>query len=260
MKKLICLMLCLLLPVSALAAPMRDLRESVLEKEELSALRPWLDAAVRDALPLEYDENTYVGARVYSCVEEGGCYVLECDVYLEEGGDTLPEYAPDDALTWLCDATAYVRRAADGYELISCDVGDYYRSQRAVTVEGEGYSVSLPDLYAVHPEDAYDYSCYDENGAFVSGIRYRVEDVGDMSLQAYAQALLGESEGGMLVNMLEDIRLFTAQDAGMYVIVYAAEDQFHSLTVTYPEEREAEFTLYAEFMRNSFVVEGEANG
>ena len=30
--------------------------------------------------------------------------------------------------------------------------------------------------------------------------------------------------------------------------------------LTYPEEREAEFTLYAEFLRNSFVVFSHSNG
>ena len=39
-----------------------------------------------------------------------------------------------------------------------------------------------------------------------------------------------------------------------------SEDGFHSLTLSYPAEREAEFTLYAEFMRNSFVVSGQSNG
>ena len=106
----------------------------------------------------------------------------------------------------------------------------------------------------------YDYSCYDENGGFVSGVRMRSEDAGAMSLTDYAQALTGETEGDMLVDVLEDIHLLTAQDAGMYVIVYEGNGRFYSLTVTYPEEREAEFTLYAEFMRNSFVVDGEANG
>ena len=46
----------------------------------------------------------------------------------------------------------------------------------------------------------------------------------------------------------------------MYVIIYSGDGQFHSLTISYPEEREAEFTLYAEFMRTSFVVAGEMNG
>ena len=145
MKKLLCLLLCLLLPVSALAAPVRDVRENALG-DDLPALRTWLDAVVREALPLEYDENTYVGARVYSCVEEGGCYVLECDVYLEEGGDTLPEYAPDDAVIWLCDATVALRRGEENWEVVSCEVGDYYQSQRMLPTQGDGYSVSLPDL------------------------------------------------------------------------------------------------------------------
>lgn len=259
MKKLLCLLLCLLLPVSALAAPVRDVRENALG-DDLPALRTWLDGVVREALPLEYDENTYVGARVYSCVEEGGCYVLECDVYLEEGGDTLPEYAPDDAVIWLCDATVALRRGEENWEVVSCEVGDYYQSQRMLPTQGDGYSVSLPDLYTVNAQDVYDYSCYDENGGFVSGVRMRSEDAGAMSLTDYAQALTGETESDMLVNVLADIHILTAQDAGMYVIVYEGNGRFYSLTVTYPEEREAEFTLYAEFMRNSFVVDGEANG
>ena len=260
MKKLICLLLCLLLPVSALAAPVRDMRQNALSDSELATMRGWLDAEVRQALPLEYDGNTYVGAYVYSCVEDGGCYVLECDVYLEEGGDSLPLYAPEEAITWLCDATVCVRREGNEYALVSCETGDYYASQRMVWVQEEGYAVSLPDMYAAYADDVYDYSCYDEAGNFLSGVRYRQEDAQGMSLAEYAQALTGESEGDMIVDVQEDIGLLTAQDSGMYVIVYAGEGVFHSLTLTYPEDREAEYTLYAEFMRNSFVVEGEANG
>lgn len=259
MKKLLCLLLCLLLPAGALAAPVRDLKENALDGE-LSGLRAWLDAAVREALPLEYGEDTYVGARAYACVEEGGCYVLDCDVYLEEGGDTLPEYAPDGAVTWLCDATLCIRRGGADWELVSCEVGDYYQSQRMLPVQGEGYTVSLPDLYAPDPRDVYDFSCYDAEGRFVSGVRFRSEEAGEMTLTQYAQALTGEAEGDMLVTLQDDIHILTAQSAGMYLIVYAGDGRFHSLTVTYPEEREAEFTLYGEFMRNSFVVAGEANG
>ena len=260
MKKLICLLLCLLLPASALAAPMREMRESALSESELATMRDWLDGVVREALPLQYDQNTYVGAYAYACVEDGGCYVLECDVYLEDGGDSLPQFAPEETLTWLCDATVCVRREGSGYQLVSCEIGDYYRSQHAATAYGDGFALTLPDIYTANDQDVYDWSYYDENGDFVSGIRYRCEDALGMELDEYAQALIGESEGDMIVNVNAAIDQITAQDSGLYVIVTAGEGVFHSLTVTYPEDREAEFTLYAEFLRNSFVVEGEGNG
>ena len=57
MKKLICVLICLMLPLTALAAPTRDARESVLSDAELDTLRTWLDTAVREALPVEYGEN-----------------------------------------------------------------------------------------------------------------------------------------------------------------------------------------------------------
>lgn len=262
MKKMLCLLLCLLLPLTALAAPVRDLRESVLSESELNTMREWLDKTVREALPVEYDGNTYVGAYVYSCVEDGGCYVLECDVYLEDGSDSLPEMAADEALTWLCDATICLKREGAGYALVSCDVGDYYAAQTFQVMENpeDGYAVMLPDVYAVNDADVYDYSYYEEDGSFVSGITYRAEAAGGLSMQEYANALSGESEGDMVVTLREELSLITAEDAGMYVIVYAAGDMFYSLTLTYPETREAEFTLYAEFLRNSFVVFSHSNG
>lgn len=260
MKKLICLLVCLLLPVCALAAPAREMRESVLSESELSTLRAWLDRQVRDALPLEYDENTYVGALVYSCVEDGGCYVAECDVYAEDGGDSLPQYAPDAAITWLCDATVCFRREGDGYALVTCETGDYYAFTGMQMTETEEYSVSLPDLYARRDGDIYDYSCYDAAGGFISGIRYRAEAANGLTREAYARALVGGEADGVIVTGLDDINMTTAQDTGMYVIVYGGEDAYHALIITYPEEREAEFTLYCEFIRNSFVVAGEVNG
>ena len=39
MKKLLCLMLCLLLPLTALASPVRDLRESILSESGLATMR-----------------------------------------------------------------------------------------------------------------------------------------------------------------------------------------------------------------------------
>ena len=260
MKKLFCLLLCLLLPVCALAAPTREMRESALSEAELGAMRAWLDSAVREALPLEYDENTYIGALVYNCAEDGGCYVAECDVYAEYGGDSLPQLAPDDSVAWLCDATVAFKRDGDGYALISCETGDYYAFKRTEAVETAAYTVSLPDLYAVHADDIYDYSCYDADGTFVSGVRYRAEAADGLTREEYARRLLGEDADSLIVNDLADINLLTAQGTGIYVIVYGGGDMFHSLTVTYPEEREAEFTLYCEFMRNSFVIDGETNG
>jgi len=259
MKKLLCLLICLLLPAAALAAPARELQESALSEAELATMRGWLDGVVRQALPLEYDENTYVGAHVYSCVEDGGCYVLECDVYLEDGGDSLPAFAPDTAITWLCPATVCVQRAEEGYQCVSCETGDYYQFAGMTAVTGDGYSLSLPDLYSAGG-DAYDYSCYDAAGALVSGVRIRAVDAGGQTPEAYARALIGEDADSLILRSLPEVNMVTAQADGMCVIVYAGDDQYHSLTVTYPEEREAEFTLYCEFMRNSFVVEGEVNG
>ena len=262
MKKMLCLLLCLLLPLTAMAAPVRDARGSVLSESELRTMREWLDKTVREALPVEYDGNTYVGAYVYSCVEDGGCYVLECDVYLEDGSDSLPEMAADEALTWLCDATVALRRDGAGYEMVSCEVGDYYAAQNYQVIENPdaGYAVMLPDVYTVNENDVYDYSYYEEDGTFVSGVTYRAESANGMSMQDYAQALAGESEGDMEITLHEELSLITAEAAGMYVIVYAAGDMFYSLTLTYPETREAEFTLYAEFLRNSFVVFSYSNG
>lgn len=260
MKKLICLLLCLLLPVGALAAPTRELRESVLSESELETMRAWLDQQVRDALPLEYDENTYVGALVYNCAEDGGCYVLECDVYAEDGADSLPEFAPDAAITWLCDATVCVKRAGEGYELVSCETGDYYAAGAWQEVDTADYSVTLPDLYAENDQDVYDFSYYDESGAFVSGLRYRAEEAGDLNVEEFIRSLMGEDDDALYITPLPDVSMLTAQAEGMYVIVYAGDGLFHTLTLTYPEEREAEFTLYGEFMRNSFLVAGETNG
>lgn len=257
MKKLLCLLLCLMLPVAAMAAPMRAMRDSVLSEAELATMRSWLDGVVRDALPLQYDNNTYVGAYVYSCVEDGGCYVLECDVYLEEGGDSLPEFAADNALTWLCDATVCVKRNGNEYELVSVEAGDYYAATAMKTTVNteKGFEVSLPDTF-VPAADGVDYS-YSEEDKVVATVTYRFEEAKGTSLADYAKSLGGE---GMIVDVNEDLAQATAQAAGMYLVICAGEDGFHSLTLSYPAEREAEFTLYAEFMRNSFVVSGQSNG
>lgn len=198
MKKLLCLLLCLMLPVAAMAAPMRAMRDSVLSEAELATMRSWLDGVVRDALPLQYDSNTYVGAYVYSCVEDGGCYVLECDVYLEEGGDSLPEFAADNALTWLCDATVCVKRNGNEYELVSVEAGDYYAATAMKTTVNteKGFEVSLPDTF-VPAADGVDYS-YSEEDKVVATVTYRFEEAKGTSLADYAKSLGGE---GMIVDV-----------------------------------------------------------
>ena len=260
MKKMLALLLCLLLPLSALAAPVRDVRQSVLSDAELATMRSWLDENVREALPVEYENDIYVGAYVYSCVEDGGCYVLECDVYLEAGDDTNPIDAPEDAVQWLCGATVCVTRDGSGYGMVSCETTPYYSAMEYRTVHNDqyGYEMNVPETY-VQRDDGFDYSCYEED-ELVSGVRYRCEDAGDYDLAGYAALLTGESEDDMTVTMKEDVGLATAQAAGLYIAVYEGNGVFYSLTVTYPEDREAEFSLYAEFMRNSLVVAGESNG
>ena len=104
--------------------------------------------------------------------------------------------------------------------------------------------------------DGVDYS-YSEEDKVVATVTYRFEEAKGTSLADYAKSLGGE---GMIVDVNEDLAQATAQAAGMYLVICAGEDGFHSLTLSYPAEREAEFTLYAEFMRNSFVVSGQSNG
>ena len=158
------------------------------------------------------------------------------------------------------DAAVYVKADGDAFQTVSCDIGEYYMAAGMQTIANEVYSVSIPDFYTDATDDIYDYSCYDEQGGFISGIRYRGEDAFDLNLIEYAQALAGEEADDLIITLQEDMGLLTAQDSGLYMIVYAGGETFHSLTLTYPEDREAEFTLYGEFMRNSFLVEGESNG
>lgn len=260
MKKLLCILLCLLLPLSALGASTRDMRASALSQEELLSMRAWLDGVVADALPVTYDDDAYVGAYVYSCVEDGGCYVLECDVYLEYGGDTPPEYAIEESLRWLCAATVYVERVEGGFTCVQCDIGDYYQAESYTkfTDEEQGYEVYLPDFFAAHDDD-YTYSCYSED-ELIAGVTFRSEEYAG-SLSDYAAALDEESDVEWLVTVREELVLLTAQSEGAYVVVYLPQDGcLYSLTLTYPAERYEEFTLYAEFMRNSFFVTSIAVG
>lgn len=261
LTKTLCLLLCLLLPLAAIAAPTRDVRGSALSADELAAMRSWLDSTVRQALPVTYDKDMYVGAYVYECVEEGGCFVLSCDIYLEYNDDSLPEFAAEDALAWLCDATVCVKRVKDGYECVKCDIGAYYQVESFESFESadNGYEVTLPDFFAANG-DGYDFSCYDEDGALVAGVTYRCEESSREDLAAYAAALGDEGDGEMRVDLELEIGMCTAHRAGVYVIVYADGGAYYSLTLTYPPERDAEFSLYAEFMRNSFLVADMSNG
>ena len=59
-----------------------------------------------------------------------------------------------------------------------------------------------------------------------------------------------------------DFSLFTAVGDGQYELHLIPEgiSWHYTLTLSFPPERQAEFTLYAEFICNSLTAWGAANG
>ena len=62
--------------------------------------------------------------------------------------------------------------------------------------------------------------------------------------------------------MEPDLSYFTAETDGMYVMYVVPEeaDSLHVLTLTFPSERQYEFSFYGEIIRNSFYCEGMGLG
>ena len=212
--------------------------------------------------------NPLIGAHIYSTAFDGERVEVKCDLYAHY--DSFLQSAqvlPEDALRWLChgDITLrYAPESAFGYLVESFILSPAYLDGRlsdwqAVENTEFEYSVNIPAILGL-AEDAPGHMAWQT----ADGLVNLSVDVHQEEAPSYEETLsrFMMNNPGLTVTEQREFSQFYAVGEGIYSLLIVSEwlPWSYTLTLTFPAERQAEFTLYAEFIRNSMIVWGLSNG
>lgn len=168
---------------------------------------------------------------------------------------------PDWALTWYCSASACLERdegALFGWRVVSYSLGEIYLDGDVTGwneyVDDEaGYSLVVPAV--LEERGPGSWSTFDGQAAMT------VETLPIMDAAA-AEAFFGNAADLRIERVDEGMLFCTLERDGSTRLLIAGTDLFKAylVTLTYPEARRDEMTLYLEFIRNSFNEAGNVNG
>lgn len=211
--------------------------------------------------------NPVIGSHIYSSAFDGSHITLYLDLfaYFGDFGQT-PETLPVDALTWLCNASVtltYDPDQAQRYALCSFSLSDPYLDGmiyewQAVENTQFEYSVTLPAIFGLAEDAPACMVWQTADGEATLTIQAQENMAGDYD--AVLENFL--KDASMLLSENRDFSYFSAVGEGCYELHLVSEgiNWHYTLTLQFPPERQAEFTLYAEFICNSLTAWGAANG
>lgn len=215
----------------------------------------------------DVDVETASAAKVFSAWEENGRMTVLADLYsaIAYYGEDL-EQVSEEYITWIRTAQFVLERdpnALLGYRLVAMnaypDWLDGALSEWELTL-GEDYEVNLPAFFALaSSEDGTDVYTADglDAALTVQIVPASGQDPLDTARREYAAA---HPEAAIV--MEPALSHFTAETDGAYVLYVWPEgaDTLHVVTLTFPPERQYEFSFYGEIIRNSFYCEGMGLG
>lgn len=252
MKKTMALMMCLLLLCSAgpaFAAAGRDMQ--AMDIDIGAGLQAEMNAAVGEMLEQE------VKVLVYTAAFDGDKAVVYGDVYSMAEPEELGAYLHHCRLT-----LQYDEENESGFMVVSCDaLSPEYRAGDVMqweTVDNEvyGYSFSLPTGFEAVDENTQHMMWQVAQGETLTVLSY--ENPGYLAaLEAYMKDPTGE----VLVQNEDFGHFYTCGDTffELYIAVDGMEYAY-TLRLEFPAERQGEYLLYGELIRNSFMVWGGAVG
>lgn len=259
-----------LLVTGAFAAATRSMRSIDLPDGELSRLNALLDQQALEAWTAEHPGQAIdadldgFGALIYELEQRDETLLVKADLYVVKGMKTSAQEAPDGGLRWLAQAEAeYVRVDSADVRLHALRFSAPYEAAGFYTFENEqaGYEVMLPDILMPSAPEPADW---DEVGfaSAVQGLSLRIRvGRGQTESPEEGQArLLHENPAFVFEEAVSFSPALVASAPGEFRIVVPGEDTVYELVMHYPPEREAEYSLYAEFLRNSFVISEIAVG
>ncbi len=219
-----------------------------------------------------------VGVHIYSAVleeaggedadTEQGTVELAADLYSYYGDfstDALD--VPEDALTWLCNAEIALEKAPDtayGYRVRRFALSDRYEDGMLSdwnTVENTAceYSVNLPSILGLAEDDPAHMVWQTADGS--ASLRIDTENVNGRTAEQVLQEFEAAHPGRTVVREAEFSLYYSTGEGDYQLWVISDEmDRMYHVSMQFPAERQAEYTLYSEFIRNSMIAWGISNG
>lgn len=209
-----------------------------------------------------------LGVYLYEAVFDGKDVNAQCDLFVYEGGNKGRALLSADELneasvTWRCSLTLSLRFAPEmkyGFTLNSLSLSPAFRwgnfsRWEEMSNEEYAYTVCLPEGLA----PAGEASLWRGAEGDVS-FSIKASDGGVPYDQAFADYKLKHPDEKVIQDRLYDC--FYILSPGLFEMVVTGEDYpgTYTVTLSFPADRQAEFSLYAEIIRNSFSVWGMSNG
>ena len=211
----------------------------------------------------DVDVETAGGAYIFSVQSDNGRITVLADLYsaIDYFGEEI-DLIPEDCLVWVRTAQFVLERDASallGYRLVSMstypDWLDGALNEWELTL-GEDYEVNLPAFFQLESsEDGTD--TYTADGLDARLTIQTLTVSGEDPLAA-ARAEYAAKHPDAAILMEPVLYHFTAETYGAYVMYVYPEgaEAMRIITLTFPEERQYEFSFYGEIIRNSFWCEG----
>ena len=215
----------------------------------------------------DVDVESAGGACIFSAWQDGDRLTVLADLYtaIAYFGEEM-DLIPEEYITWVRTALFVLERdegALLGYRLVAMtaypDWLDGALSEWELTL-GEDYEVNLPTFFQLSSsEDGTDV--YTADGIDASVTLQTVSAAGQDPLAA-ARDEYAAAHPEATINMEPGLYYFTAETDGAYVMYVWPEssDTLRIITLTFPSERQYEFSFYGEIIRNSFYCEGMGLG
>ncbi|MBR4360061.1 MAG: hypothetical protein IKP32_05530 [Clostridia bacterium] len=225
-----------------------------------------------DAEPVRSPDHG--GAHVYSVTFDGTNVTVLYDEYFceHDGGESVDEM-PEDLVTWtanVCLSLRYAPETEFGYTVNGISLSPSYQDgllSRWTDTENTEYeySLKLPSTLGLADDDPAHRVWQNADGTVTLTVTAREKTAGGSGYdQAYA-ALVAKNRAenlGLTIVREADFSRFYAVGDGLYQLNVLSDDLSwdYELTLSFPPERQAEYELYAEFIRNSLIMWGIANG
>ncbi len=183
---------------------------------------------------------------------------LRADIYQMHDIQGSVEEAPEDSLTWLCGMDATLRQQEgqpDHWVATGLQLTPAYAAQNLRPYLGDGFALAVPDFFA------------EDSAAQPNGVRFVAQGVeatltverltADVeSEQALMQQLAQQNAAFAFSRQFDDLSgAILARAPGDLAFALLAGDDAWVLRLRFPEEREREYSLYFEFLCNSFLVD-----
>jgi hypothetical protein len=275
------LLLAMLLAVpAAQAAPARSLGAMDLDAAQLEVLWPMLEGLaqaawqqgvrlwepgeipphlLQQAALAPHPGEDIVGVYIYEVRRTPDqSLLLQADVYRMHGIRSSVEEAPEDSLTWLCGMETTLRQQEgqpDRWVPYSLRLSSPYAAQHLRPYRGEEFELAVPDFFV------------EEGPAAPGGVRF-VAPGSVATLTVQRQTAEGQTEQAVMQQLAQQNPVYVfsrqfdeqtgavlAHAPGDLAFALVAGEEAWILQLRFPVEREREYSLYFEFLCNSFLID-----